>query len=126
MTDFLLEGGRIERKEFHAPAELRELPQKILINASGYGARALWQDNSIIPVRGQIAWLLPQPEVHYGLLYKRVYVLARRDGIVVQADGKGDMEGYNDANEEPNRAEAETAVRTIAEVYDRMSRPQHA
>ena len=125
MTDFLLERGRIERKEFQAPSDLRELPQKVLINASGYGARALWRDNSIIPVRGQIAWLIPQPELHYGLLYKRVGVLARRDGIVVQAVGKGDMEGYNDANEEPDRAEAETAVRTVAELYDRMRRPRH-
>ena len=34
-----------------------------MINCPGYGARALWKDESIIPVRGQIAWLIPQREV---------------------------------------------------------------
>jgi len=68
-------------------------------NATGYGARALWKDESIVPVRGQIAWLVPQPEVNYGVSYKNVDILARRDGIVVLDMGKGEMEGYNDATQ---------------------------
>jgi glycine/D-amino acid oxidase-like deaminating enzyme len=87
----------------------------VVINATGYGARALWKDESIVPVRGQIAWLIPQPEVNYGVFYKNVGVLARRDGIVVQDVGKGEMDGYNDSNEEPNRAAAESAVQVVAE-----------
>jgi glycine/D-amino acid oxidase-like deaminating enzyme len=92
-----------------------------MIHATGYGARELWRDESIVPVRGQIAWLIPQPEVNYGLSYKNVNVLARRDGIVVQDGGKGDMEGYNDSNEQPDRAAAESAVRVVAELYGRMA-----
>jgi glycine/D-amino acid oxidase-like deaminating enzyme len=97
LTDFFLAGGKIERVEFHAPSELRQLAQKVIINVPGYGARSLWNDDSIVPVRGQIAWLIPQPEVNYGVSYRNVHVLARRDGIVVQDAGRGDMEGYNDA-----------------------------
>ncbi len=121
VTDFLVEGGKIERVEFHSPSELSQLAQKVVINATGYGARALWKDESIIPVRGQIAWLIPQPEVNYGVMYKNVNILSRRDGIVVQAGGKGEMEGYNDSNEQPDRAAAESAVRVVAELYGRMS-----
>jgi D-amino-acid oxidase len=121
VTDFLVEGGKIERVEFHAPSELARLPQKTIINATGYGARALWRDESIVPVRGQIAWLIPQPEVNYGFQYKNVYVLARRDGIVVQDGGKGEMEGYNDDNEQPDRAAADASVRVVAELYGRMA-----
>lgn len=121
VTDFLVEGGRLERVEFHSPSELSQLPQKVVINATGYGARALWKDESIVPVRGQIAWLIPQPEVNYGVVYKGVNMLARRDGIVVQDWGIGEMEGYNDENEAPDRAAAESAVRVIAELYGRMS-----
>jgi glycine/D-amino acid oxidase-like deaminating enzyme len=121
VTDFLIEGGKIERAEFHSPNELNQLPQKVMIHATGYGARELWRDESIVPVRGQIAWLIPQPEVNYGLSYKNVNVLARRDGIVVQDGGKGDMEGYNDSNEQPDRAAAESAVRVVAELYGRMT-----
>src|SRR5262249_10130613 len=96
VTDFLVEGGKIEAIEFHQPSEPSHLPQKVVINATGYGARALWKDESIVPVQGQIAWLIPQPEATYGVFYKGVAILARRDGIVVQDFGIGDMEGYND------------------------------
>ncbi|MBI2687311.1 MAG: FAD-binding oxidoreductase [Acidobacteria bacterium] len=121
VSDFLVEGGKMERREFHSPSELAELPEKVLINCTGYGARALWKDESIVPVRGQIAWLLPQPEVNYGVMYKGVYVLSRRDGIVVQDGGIGEMEGYNDANESPDRKAAETSVGVVAELYARMA-----
>lgn len=121
LNDFLVEGGRIERVEFHSPSELSQLvAQKVVINATGYGARALWKDESIVPVRGQIAWLIPQPEVNYGVSYKNVYILARRDGIVVQDGGKGEMEGYNDTNETPDRPAAEAAVKTAAELFSHM------
>jgi D-amino-acid oxidase len=121
MTDFLVEGGKIERVEFHSPSELNQVAQKVLINATGYGARALWKDETIVPVRGQIAWLIPQPEVNYGVFYKSLYIVARRDGIVVQDTGIGDMEGYNDANENQDRGAAESAVQVAAELFGRMS-----
>jgi hypothetical protein len=121
VTDFLVEGGKIERVEFHSPSELSQLTQKVVINATGYGARALWKDESIVPVRGQIAWLIPQPDVHYGVMYNGLFVLARRDGIVVQDIGKGDLDGYNDANEQPDRADAEWNVRIAADLFARMA-----
>jgi hypothetical protein len=71
-------------------------------------------------VRGQIAWLIPQPEVDYGVIYKNINILGRRDGIVVQYFGGGDMYGYNDPNENPDRPAAEESVRMIAELYQRM------
>jgi glycine/D-amino acid oxidase-like deaminating enzyme len=118
--DFLLEGGRIEAAEFHSPSDLSRLPQKVIINATGYGARALWKDESIVPVRGQIAWLIPQSGVTYGVFYRGIQILARRDGIVVQDAGYSEMDGYNDANEEPDRQKAEADVRIAAELFDRM------
>ena len=123
VNDFLIEGGKLERVEFHTPSELSGLTQKVIVNATGYGARALWKDESVVPVRGQIAWLIPQPEVNYGVQYKNVYILARRDGIVVQDGGIGEMDGYNIDNEQPDRAAAESAVRVAAELYSRMRMP---
>ncbi len=123
MNDFLVAGGKIERRKFHAPAELALLKEKVVIDCPGYGARALWKDESIVPVRGQIAWLIPQPEVDYGVIYKDVAVLPRRDGIVVQAIEGGDMKGYNDPNETIDRAEAERAVAVITDLYSRFGRP---
>ncbi len=122
MNDFLIAGGKIEMREFHSPQEVASLPQPVIINCTGYGARQLWSDESIVPVRGQIAWLIPQEGVHYGLYYKGVNVLARRDGIVVQPNTGGDDEGWNDSNEQPNRAEAEAGVEVLQELYSRMEK----
>jgi glycine/D-amino acid oxidase-like deaminating enzyme len=120
LTDFLIEGGKIEAAEFHAPGELAALPQKVVINCTGYGARALWKDESLVPVRGQIAWLIPQPEVNYGLQFGNLNILARRDGIVVQSMEQGEASGWNDSNESPDRGEADRAVQALAAMYTRM------
>jgi D-amino-acid oxidase len=119
MNDFLIAGGAIETREFHSPREIAALPQRVIINCTGYGARQLWADESIVPVRGQIAWLIPQEGVHYGLNYKDLNVLARRDGIVIQPNPHGEETGWNDTNEDPDRAEAEAGVRTLQELYER-------
>lgn len=123
MNDFLLAGGRIETREFHEPSELTSLPQKTIINCTGYGARALWKDESITPVRGQIAWLIPQPELNYGVFYKSVTALPRTDGIIIQDVGATEAEGWNDDHEVADRAAAERAVATIAELYSRFRMP---
>lgn len=122
VTEFRQAGGRIERRAFLAPGELAQLKEKVVINCPGYGARALMRDESIVPVRGQVAWLIPQPEVTYGVLYKAVSMVPRRDGIVVQAVEGGDMKGYDDPSETPDRAEAETAVNVLAELFSRFGR----
>ena len=70
-------------------------------------------------MRGQIGWLIPQPEVNYGLFYNGVSMLSRRDGIVVQMVSGGDIRGYKDENETPDRAESEGGVATLAELYRR-------
>src|SRR5262245_24703755 len=64
MNDFMIAGGVIETREFHSPQDVASVPQKVIINCPGYGGRALWSDESIVPVRGQIAWLIPQENVH--------------------------------------------------------------
>jgi D-amino-acid oxidase len=119
MNDFMIAGGVIETREFRSPQDLASLSQPVIINCPGYGARQLWSDESIVPVRGQIAWLIPQEGVHYGLNYKGVNVLARRDGIVVQPY-HSDEEGWNDDNEQPDRAAAIAGVEVLQELYRRM------
>jgi glycine/D-amino acid oxidase-like deaminating enzyme len=117
MSDFLANGGRIEIKEFHSPADFAALPQETLINATGYGSRALFGDQSITPVRGQLARMIPQPDVGYGLFYKGVSFVPRRDGLVFQVVGDDDYYGFNDDTTMPSRTEAELAVNTIAGLF---------
>jgi len=116
-SDFLAAGGRFVQAEFHTPAELMHLKEHVLINCTGYGARALWKDDSVIPVRGQIVWLTPQEGVHYGAYYHRLTVLARRDGIVVQELGPNDSFGFGDDNETPDPAAAQAALDKLRTFY---------
>jgi len=117
LGDFFAAGGQFKYADFHAPQQIAALGMRAAINCTGYGARSLWKDETITPVRGQIARLIPQPGVHYGLSYRQVYVVPRRDGIVVQAVEGGDMKGFGDTNETIDRAEAEGAVTTLAELF---------
>ena len=93
------------------------LPQKTIINCTGFGARDLFGDKSVIPVRGQLAHVVPDPSVHYAMLYNQVSFLPRRDGWIFQALGDNDYFGYGDETTVPDRVEAEQAVKTIASLF---------
>ncbi len=118
VADFLAAGGVIETHEFASPSDVAKLKEKTIIHATGYGARALFGDESIVPVRGQLSRLIPQPEITYGLnCFDQFSMVPRRDGIIVQSQPPGD---YNNADVTPDRAEAENAVRMLAEVVAGM------
>jgi len=117
VAEFLANGGKIVVADFHAVSELATLREATLINATGYGARALFNDRSIIPVRGQLARLIPQDDVRYGLFYRDVMFVPRRDGLVFQVVGDSDYYGFDDDSTVPDRSEAEHAVNTIAQLY---------
>jgi glycine/D-amino acid oxidase-like deaminating enzyme len=117
VDDFVAEGGRIVRRELRAVGELAELPEPTLVNATGLGARELFGDTTLVPVRGQLAVLVPQPEVNYGLNYRDVSLVPRRDGLVVQLRNDADY-GRDDLT--ADRAEADAALAVLAGVYATM------
>jgi glycine/D-amino acid oxidase-like deaminating enzyme len=118
LSEFIADGGKIEIAEFHTPGDLASLREKTLINATGYGSRALFDDQSITPVRGQLTRLIPQPEINYGLFYNGVSFVPRRDGLVFQAVGDNDYYGFDDDTTEPDQREADFAVNTIAKLFN--------
>jgi glycine/D-amino acid oxidase-like deaminating enzyme len=127
MSEFLGAGGKIEIREFHHPSELAQLKEKVVINCPGYAAKDMWKDKYMIPVRGQTGWLIPQPEVRYGLSYGGTSMLSKSDGVMVlHAPGpvKGDMNGIGNANEVESRQETEDAVRIIEKLYARFPQRQ--
>ena len=82
LRDFYIAGGKVVVKEFHNRREILRLPEPIIFNCTGLGARALFDDQKLGPVRGQLVVLLPQPEIDYCYL-GRGYMFPRRDGIVL-------------------------------------------
>ena len=115
MDDFFREGGRLVQREFDSPRQLAGLPERVIVNCTGYGARALFGDDSLVPVRGQTARLIPQPEVDYGVAWRghNVVAVPRRDGIIFLAQGEND---YGNEDARPDRASSEAAVKRLAEL----------
>ncbi len=117
MSEYRSTGGKIEVAEFTSPADFSRLTQKTLVNATGYGARALLNDESVIPVRGQLARTPPQEGIHYGLAYQDSVFVPRRDGFVFQVIGDDDYYGYGIDTTTPDRGEAEHAIQTIRSLF---------
>ena len=117
MSEYRAAGGKIEVTEFTSPADFARLAQKTIVHATGYGARTLLNDESVIPVRGQLARTPPQEGIHYGLAYRDSVFAPRRDGFVFQVTGNDDYYGYGIDTTTPDRVEAEHAVATIQSLF---------
>ncbi|MCV2360018.1 FAD-binding oxidoreductase [Paucibacter sp. TC2R-5] len=116
MDDFLRAGGEIVQQEFEHPRQFGNLRERTVVNCTGYGARALLGDTSIIPVRGQTARLVPQIEVDYALIYRghNLFMLPRRDGVLVQAQGEHD---FGNEDTRIDRALSVAAVERLASLF---------
>jgi glycine/D-amino acid oxidase-like deaminating enzyme len=80
LRDFYTAGGKIVVKEFRSREEVLRLPEPVIFNCSGLGARQLFDDQKLIPIRGQLEVLLPQPEIDYGYIGPG-HMFPRSDGI---------------------------------------------
>jgi D-amino-acid oxidase len=83
VRDFYIAGGHIRRLVFATPSQLTSLSEPIVVNCTGLGARELFGDRELIPVKGQLTVLLPQPEVDYAMLGMGLYMFPRHDGIIL-------------------------------------------
>jgi len=83
LQDFQIAGGKIVVRDFHTPTEIASLQEKMVFNCTGLGAKALFDDAELTPVKGQLTFLLPQPEVSYSVVAGSLYMFSRHDGIVL-------------------------------------------
>ena len=82
LRDFYVAGGRVVVKEFKSREQIARLREPVVFNCTGLGSRALFDDEELIPVRGQLEVLVPQPEIDYAYLSSG-YMFPRRDGIIL-------------------------------------------
>jgi D-amino-acid oxidase len=83
LRDVQSAGGQIHVQRFETREALAALPQRLIFNCTGLGARALFGDTELRPARGQLAILLPQPEIRYALNSSQGYMFPRADGILL-------------------------------------------
>lgn len=81
--DVQLGGGKFEIRRFASREELNTLPEQLIFNCTGLGSRDLFGDTDLIPARGQLAVLVPQPEIRYAFSGQAGYMFPREDGIVL-------------------------------------------
>ncbi len=82
LRDFLLAGGRIVVRDFPDLKAVLELPEPVIMNCTGLGAKALFGDQELMPVKGQFTVLLPQPEIDY-IVDIAGDMTPRKDGILL-------------------------------------------
>ena len=84
MNDFQIAGGSINVREFRDRAEVLQLDEPVIINCTGLGSRTLFDDDELIPIKGQLTFLLPQDEVNYIIIGNGgLYMFPRSDGILL-------------------------------------------
>ncbi len=83
MQDFYGAGGVIEVKEFSSDAEIQLLTEPVVFNCAGLGARQLFGDEKLFPIKGQLSFVLPQAEVNYITITDGTYMFPRSDGILL-------------------------------------------
>jgi glycine/D-amino acid oxidase-like deaminating enzyme len=99
IRDIQTAGGRIQVRDFAIAGDLSSLPEGLIFNCTGLGARQLFGDTDLTPIRGQLAILLPQPEVQYAYSFKRSgYMFSRPDGIIL---GGTSEKGVTDPTPQP-------------------------
>ncbi len=115
LRDFYAAGGKVVVKDFKKREEIARLPEPIVFNCTGLGARELFGDLKLGPVRGQLEVLLPQPEIDYCYLSGRGYMFPRRDGIIL-----GGTFDHDDWSLEPKPEQTTGIIEGHAEIMKRV------
>lgn len=83
LEDFRTAGGDVVVRDLPERAAVLALQEPVVVNCTGLGARALFGDEELVPVKGQLAFLVPQPEIEYMYLAGEFYMFPRKDDILL-------------------------------------------
>lgn len=83
LEDFRDASGTILVREIADRAAIARLPEKLVFNCTGMGAKDIFGDDELTPVRGQVTYLKPQPQVNYAVSHDQLYMLPRTEGILL-------------------------------------------
>lgn len=125
VQDVLANGGTIRIRKFDTPREIAALEERVVVNCTGLGAKALFNDPELMPLKGQLIVLIPQDEITYstnGALPSSntppgtfVHMMPRRDGIIL-----GGTSLRDDWSTEINDAERKRVVETHIALFNSM------
>jgi glycine/D-amino acid oxidase-like deaminating enzyme len=89
-ADFQLAGGRFVIRNFDDRADVLTLRETVIFNCTGLGAAALFDDPDLVPAKGQLVYLPPDPAVDYmtfgggfGGEHGFLHMFPRRDVLIL-------------------------------------------
>ena len=118
IQDVQLAGGEFVIRNFNDQDELQKLTQPVIFNCTGLGSRALFGDEGIMPAKGQLILLPPDPAVDYltvGGGSDSLYMFSRNDYMILGGTFKP-----GDWSTEPEPEQTERIIHESQQFFSRL------
>jgi glycine/D-amino acid oxidase-like deaminating enzyme len=120
MEELTTRRGRLVRRRFETVDDVAALEEPLVINCTGLGSKALFGDEELTPIRGQLVLLEPQPEIDFCYAWPRAdglyYMYPRAASIVLG----GTME-QGSSSLAPDPKTRERLLAAHAEIAERLA-----
>ena len=86
LSDFREAGGAVVVRELRTAADVMALDEPVVFNCTGLGAKNLFGDAELLPIKGQTVFLPPDPDVDFATIGGgpgSLYMFPRSDGILL-------------------------------------------
>ena len=123
VVDLKRRAVRFKVKEFKDRQQVEDLKQNIIVNCTGYGASALFDDRALRPRRGHLVILRNPTRLKYlfsGGCENNVpsYLFARQSDIVIGGTFKIDERDYFDPSDSMDTAICNRLIDNIQQVFE--------
>ncbi len=115
LNDFLMFGGKVKIQEIKKLEDIDALPERVVVNCMGLGAKPVFNDQELTPISGQLSCLIPQSEANYKLYTQGASFISRKDGIYIGGNG---IVGNWDTT--PSREQTEKTVGILQKLMEEM------
>ena len=113
MADYRAAGGSVVVRRFTQAGEVASLNVPLVVNCTGLGARTLFGDADVVPIKGQLVVLKAQPELDYLTIGPGdLYMMPRADGVVLGGTHERDVWSL-DPSPGRGRADPERTSQTV-------------
>ena len=123
LRDFRVAGGNIVVGEIADRRQLAALSEPVVANCTGLGSRELFGDRSLVPIKGQLVVLRPQPGIDYltvgGGRFSEsgsLYMFPRSDGVLLGGTFQRGVESLD-----PDPAATDRILASHAAFFDAMA-----
>ncbi len=94
-------GGKVVIRKFDTPRDIAALSENVIVNCTGLGAKAIFNDPELMPLKGMLVVLIPQPEITYATSGSGrvpvspeagfIHMMPRSDGIILGGTSQRDV-----------------------------------